>query len=72
MKFGLQGLIDPHIPTNQLNYCEIVSARLRQQTETRLYGGEGGITRACGPRPFGAAGIAGVLRDLRSLVEPPD
>jgi len=42
-KFGLQGQIDPHILTNQLNYCEIVSTRLRRQTETRLYGGEGGI-----------------------------
>jgi hypothetical protein len=43
MKFGLWGHIDPHIPTNQLNSCEIVSIRLRQRTETRLYGGEGGI-----------------------------
>ena len=31
-----------------------------------------GITRTCVPRPCGAAGIAGVLHDLRSLVEPPD
>ncbi len=33
----------PHIRRKQLNSCVIASALRRRRTETRLFGGEGGI-----------------------------
>ena len=48
MKFGLWGRIDPHTQPNHLSSCEILLIRGRQRTETRLYGGEGGIRTLVG------------------------
>ena len=50
-----------------LNSSWIGSVPQRRGTETRLFGGERGIIRACGPHPFGAA-VAALRRSFAPAV----
>jgi hypothetical protein len=51
----------PWLSPKSLNSCWISYVPRRRETESRLDGGEGGITRTCGPRPCGVAGCAGAV-----------